>query len=57
MDLTIVERLIFSNQFMIFEKLYPEEQKYYSTQSKALKYGYKLHYVDFFENYFDEMSE
>lgn len=57
MDLTIVERLIISNQLMILEKLYPEEEKYYSTQRKAIECGYKLHYADLVENFFDEMSE
>ena len=57
MDLTIVERLIISNQLMILEKLYPDEEKYYSTQRKAIECGYKLHYADLVENFFDEMSE
>lgn len=57
MNLTKVERIIISNQFMILEKLYPEDANYYSTRRKALECGYKIHYDDIGEGYFDEMSE
>lgn len=57
MDLSLKERLIISNQFKILEKLYPEDAEYYSTYRKALECGYKLHYEDIFQHFFDEMTE
>ena len=57
MDFSITERLIIANQFKILEKLYPEEAEYYAAHRKALESGYKLHYAEIAENFFDEMSE
>lgn len=57
MDLTNFERLSLINQFKILEKLYPEEQRYYSNHRQALEEGYKLHYNWIFEHMWDEMSE
>lgn len=57
MDLSLTERVIIANQFKILEKLYPDEAKYYAIQRKALEAGYKLHYADIVENFYDEMSE
>jgi hypothetical protein len=57
MDLSLTERVIIANQFKILEKLYPDEAEYYSNYRKALECGYKLHYADIVENFYDEMSE
>lgn len=57
MNLTLAERLIISNQFKILEKLYPEEAEFFSTHRTAVENGYKLHYDDLVENFFDEMPE
>ncbi len=57
MDLSLTERVIIANQFKILEKLYPDEAEYYSNHRKALECGYKLHYADIVENFYDEMSE
>jgi hypothetical protein len=57
MDLSLTERVIIANQFKILEKLYPEEAEYYSNHRRALECGYKLHYADIVENFYDEMSE
>jgi len=57
MDLTVIERLLISNQFRILAKLYPEEEEYYSVQRKALENGYKLHYAEIVENFYEEMTE
>ncbi|MBU1391308.1 MAG: YfbU family protein [Gammaproteobacteria bacterium] len=56
-EMTDIERLSFINQFLILEKLYPEEADYYENNRIALQQGYKLHYKTIFENLWDEMSE
>lgn len=44
MKLDIKERLNFSFQLKILEKLYPEDQEYYANHRKAIEDGYELHY-------------
>lgn len=56
-EMTDIERLSFINQFLILEKLYPEEADYYEKNRIALQQGYKFHYKTIFENLWDEMSE
>ena len=56
MKLTKQERLLFSNQLMILEKLYPDEAKYYAQHRKSLEDGYSLHYDWMFEHICDELS-
>jgi len=57
MELSKLERLNLINQFLILEKLYPEEADYYAKHRKAIQEGYKLHYRWIFEHIYDEMSE
>jgi uncharacterized protein YfbU (UPF0304 family) len=57
MELSKLERLNLINQFLILEKLYPEEADYYAKHRKAIQEGYKLHYRWIFEHLYDEMSE
>ena len=52
------ERIILCNQYLILEKLYPEDAEDYAQTRKALEHGYALHYSDLAENiYEDELSE
>ena len=57
MDLSELERQQLINQFLILEKLYPEDADYYAKHRKALQEGYKLHYKWIFEHLYEEMSE
>jgi uncharacterized protein YfbU (UPF0304 family) len=57
MELSKLERLNLINQFLILEKLYPEEADYYAKHRKAVQEGYKLHYRWIFEHLYEEMSE
>jgi len=57
MDLTKLERIGLINQFLILEKLYPEDADYYAKHRKAVQEGYKLHYEWIFEHLYEEMSE
>ncbi|WP_250131935.1 YfbU family protein [Stutzerimonas nitrititolerans] len=57
MNLTKLERLNLINQFLILEKLYPEDSDYYAKHRKALQEGYTLHYKWIFEHLYDELSE
>lgn len=57
MELSELERLNLINQFLILEKLYPEEADYYAKNRKAIQEGYKLHYCWIFEHLHEEMSE
>lgn len=50
MTLSQMERLILVNQYMILEKLYPEEANSYALTRKALENGYELEYSDIFKN-------
>lgn len=56
-NLTNGERLILINQYLILEKLYPEEATYYSRNREILENGYTLHYSDLSEGITEEMSE
>ncbi|MFB6800440.1 YfbU family protein [Peribacillus butanolivorans] len=57
MDLTKKERLFLANQYLILEKLYPEEKLHYEQLRKALERGYQLNYEDAVEWYYDEFSK
>lgn len=57
MELNKFERLQLINQFKILEKLYPEEEKYYSEHRQALEEGYSLHYKWIFDGLWEELSE
>lgn len=56
-EITKIDRLSLINQFLILEKLYPEEAEYYEKNRLALEHGYKAHYKTIFEHLWDEMSE
>ena len=55
MELTKIERLSLINQYLILEKLYPEEQEHYSELRQALENGYTLHYSWCFDFLSDDM--
>lgn len=57
MELTKKERLSFTYQLLILEKLYPEEADHYAKHRKALEEGYALHYDWMVEHLYDELSE
>ena len=57
MELNLKERLNFINQFLILEKLDPDNKKYYEKHRIALEHGYTLHYDWIVEHLYDEMSE
>lgn len=44
------QRLVLTNQFLILEKLYPDESDYYSRHRQAIQEGYELHYDWIYEN-------
>ena len=56
MKLDKKERLNLIHQFLILEKLYPEEADYYASNRKALEEGYELHYDWIFQNLWDDLS-
>lgn len=57
MELDLKERLSLINQFLILEKLYPEEAVHYQKHRKALEEGYTLHYDWIVQNLWEEMTE
>ncbi len=57
MKLDKKERLSLVNQFLILEKLYPDEAQYYAEQRQALSEGYELHYQWIFEDMWDDLPE
>ena len=57
MKLNKKERLNLVNQFLILEKLYPNEADYYAEHRQALQEGYELHYKWIYENMWDGLSE
>lgn len=57
MELNKKDRLILVNQFLILEKLYPDEADYYEKHRIALQQGYKLHYPWIVENIWEELDE
>ena len=54
MKLSQMERLILVNQYMILEKLYPEEASSYARIRKALEDGYELEYSEIFNNIYHD---
>jgi uncharacterized protein len=44
MELSIKDRLFLANQFLILEKLCPNDAEYYAHKRKALERGYALEY-------------
>ncbi|MEH7480250.1 YfbU family protein [Neobacillus drentensis] len=57
MKLTKLERLNLINQYLILEKLYPEEQETYSTLRTALEKGFEYHYEEAIEWIHDDFPE
>ena len=53
--MTELERLSLINQFLILEKLYPEEGDHYESKRLAIERGYQSHYNDIFVHLWDEM--
>lgn len=56
MNLDKIQRRILSNQYMILQKLYPEEAESFGNYRKALEDGYALHYDWMFQDILDELS-
>jgi|SRR6476619_1983571 len=56
MQMTMVDRLILSNQYRILEALYPDERDAYARSRTAIEGGYTLHYSDLAECLNDELS-
>lgn len=57
MNLDKKERLSLVNQFLILEKLYPDEAHYYASRRKAVEEGYELHYDWIYENLSDGLNK
>lgn len=57
MKLDKKERLALVNQFLILEKLYPEEADHYAKHRQALAEGYELHYSWIYENIWDGLTK
>ncbi|CAK2832462.1 YfbU family protein [Vibrio breoganii] len=57
MKLNRQERLNLVNQFLILEKLYPEEADYYAKHRKAIAEGYELHYEWIYEGLWEGLSK
>lgn len=57
MELSKKERLSLINQFLILEKLYPDEANYYEQHRIALQQGFQLHYKWILENIWDDLPE
>lgn len=57
MELSKKERLSLINQFLILEKLYPDEAGYYEQHRIALQHGFQLHYKWILENVWDDLTE
>ncbi|MFA0289702.1 MULTISPECIES: YfbU family protein, partial [unclassified Vibrio] len=57
MKLDKKERLALVNQFLILEKLYPEEADYYAQHRQAISEGYELHYDWIYENLWEGLSK
>ncbi|WP_242223655.1 YfbU family protein [Bacillus cereus group sp. BfR-BA-01380] len=56
MELSKKERLTLINQYLILEKLYPEDAKYYGDLRIALENGFTKHYPDIFRGMSEELS-
>jgi uncharacterized protein len=58
MELTIKDRLMLANQYLILEKLYPNEAGHYANLRECLIMGYVLHYPDCIQGMnHEELSE
>ena len=57
MELSVKDRLILSNQYLILEKLYPEEAAEFANDRKAIENGYTLHYRDITGRFGEELPE
>ncbi len=57
MELSKKDRFILINQFLILEKLYPDEADYYEKHRVALQQGFALHYKWILENVWNDLSE
>ena len=57
MKLSRSERLLLVNQYLILEKLYPEDAEHYAQGRKALEEGYERHYAELTNNLYDGVSE
>ncbi|MFQ2601218.1 YfbU family protein [Aeromonas caviae] len=57
MKLDKKERLALVNQFLILEKLYPEDADYYARHRQAISEGYELHYEWIYENIWDGLTK
>ncbi|RZL61376.1 MAG: YfbU family protein [Variovorax sp.] len=57
MELSKKERLSLINQFLILEKLYPDEAIYYEQHRIALQQGFQLHYKWILEHVWDDLPE
>lgn len=57
MQLSKKERLVLINQFLILEKLYPDEADEFERYRTALEQGYALHYDWIVESVWDDLPE
>lgn len=57
MNLSKLQRLFLYNQYLILEKLFPEEKEKYSNFRKALMYEFSLEYENMIEFFDEEMTE
>ncbi len=55
--LTLKERLLLANQYLILEKLYPDEAEHYAELRKVVERGYALEYIDLVEQFSEELSK
>jgi uncharacterized protein len=54
--LTLIERLILSNQYLILERLDPDNAKHYALLRKAVEEGYALEYGRVADGLYEEFS-
>lgn len=57
MKLDKKERLSLINQYLILEKLYPEEADNFAEYRQVLTEGYESHYSDIFDHLYEGLSE
>ena len=57
MELSKQERLILSHQYMILEKLYPEEADIYAQHRKIVENGYSFEYDEISRHIYDGLSD
>jgi uncharacterized protein len=53
--LTLVERKILANQFVLLEKLDPEQAEYYAESRDIIEHGYTIFYDEVLQSIYDEM--